>query len=362
MQKELGFYIEQVVGMVGDNRYLQAFLAVAIGIVLAWIATGILGIIKRWAARSKTRLDDLFLANVERPVAVTLVLAGLAAATLLLEMHETAEFATIAALRTILVFVWIQFAVRVLRFLCHLMARQPQTARLIQPATLPLFDNLVLLVMIAVGAYMVLQIWEVDITAWVASAGIIGLALSFAAKDTLANLFAGVFIIADSPYRIGDYVVLDSGERGSVTHIGIRSTRLLTRDDVEVTIPNSIMGNSKIVNETGGPHPKYRIRIPVGVCYGEDLDKVREVLMEVAAANQRICRDPEARVRYRRFGDWSIDLELLCWVDSPVLRGLVTDELVVAVYKAFNEAGIDFPYPRQEHYIRSMVAPGTVES
>lgn len=362
MPEEITVFIENVAGMVGGNRYLQAVLAVALGLVLARIAVWILRLIKRWAARTRTRLDDLFLAQVERPVAVTLALAGLGAATLLLQMHEMAEFATFGVLSSILVIVWIQFVIRVLRFICRLLANQPEGARLIQPATLPLFDNLVLLVMIALGAYMVLQIWEVDITAWVASAGIIGLALSFAAKDTLANLFAGVFIVADAPYRIGDYVVLDSGERGSVTHIGIRSTRLLTRDDVEVTIPNSIMGNSKIVNETGGPHPKFRLRLPIGVCYGEDLDKVREVLMSVAAANPKICREPAARVRYRRFGDWSIDLELLCWVDSPVLRGLVTDELVVAVYKAFNDTGIDFPYPRQEHYIRAMVAPGTAES
>lgn len=362
MPTELDLIIEHAVGMVGDNRYLQAVLAVAVGLALAWIATLILRLVKRWAARTATRLDDLFLANIERPVAITLMLAGLGAATLLLQMHEMAQFATISVLRTILVFVWIRFAIRVLRFVCRLLAGQPAKAGLIQPATLPLFDNLILLVMIALAAYMLLQIWEVDITAWVASAGIIGLALSFAAKDSLANLFSGVFIIADAPYRIGDYVVLDSGERGSVTHIGIRSTRLLTRDDVEVTIPNSIMGNSKIVNESGGPHPKFRVRLPVGVCYGEDLDKVREVLMTVADANPKICREPQARVRYRRFGDWSIDLELLCWVDSPVLRGQVTDELLVSVYKAFNAAGIDFPYPRQEHYIRSMVAPGTTDA
>ncbi|OQW99996.1 MAG: hypothetical protein BWK74_00755 [Desulfobacteraceae bacterium A6] len=96
-----------------------------------------------------------------------------------------------------------------------------------------------------------------DLTAWVASAGIIGLALSFAAKDTLANLFSGVFILADAPYKIGDFIVLDSGERGEVTNIGIRSTRLLTRSDIEITVPNSIMGNTRIINEAGGRHQKF---------------------------------------------------------------------------------------------------------
>ena len=87
------------------------------------------------------------------------------------------------------------------------------------------------------------------------------------------------FILADAPYKIGDFVVLDSGERGEVTHIGIRSTRLLTRDDIQVTIPNSVMGNTKIINESGGPTEKFRIRVIVGVAYGSDIDQVREVLM-----------------------------------------------------------------------------------
>lgn len=228
-------------------------------------------------------------------MSVSVFVSSLIAAVILLKLHETATFAAVATLRTLLVLVWVRFVIRVMRFLCRSIAHQPGSTRLIQPATLPLFDNAVLLTMLAAGAYTVLKIWQIDITAWVASAGIIGLALSFAAKDSLANLFAGVFIIADAPYRIGDYVVLDTGERGRITHIGIRSTRLLTRDDVEVTIPNSVMGNSKIVNESGGPQVNYRVRLPVTVCYGEDLDKVRDALMSVVDGVEGIARAPFPR-------------------------------------------------------------------
>ena len=112
----------------------------------------------------------------------------------------------------------------------------------------------------------------------------------------MANLFSGVFILADAPYKIGDFVVLDSGERGEVTHIGIRSTRLLTRDDVEVTIPNAVMGNTKIINESGGPH-EIQVRVQVGVAYGGDIDLVREVLMNIAEMAESVCDDPEPRVR-----------------------------------------------------------------
>ena len=359
MLRDIVLFLEHMVSMLGDNNYLQATVAVAIAVIASKVVDLILSLFRRWTKKTETRLDDIFIDALHRPLAVTTLLIGLGAATLLLEMHQKAEFATIAALRTILVLVWIRFAMKVVRFVCRTVAERPGRKRMLQPATLPLFDNLTLLGAFALGTYLTLHVWSVDVTGWLASAGIVGLALSFAAKDTLANLFAGVFILADSPYRIGDYVVLDSGERGKVTDIGIRSTRMITRDDVEVTIPNALMGNSKIYNETGGPHDKFRIRIPLMVCYGEDLEKVRATLMDVATSNAQVCTLPEPRVRYRSFADSGVTLEMLCWVDEPVLRGIVTDRLVVQIHTRFGEENIVFPYPRQELFLTQVPAsPG----
>ena len=114
-----------------------------------------------------------------------------------------------------------------------------------------LLKNLAIVFLILAGAYSILIAWDINVTGLVASAGIVELALSFAAQDTLSHLFACVAILADRPYRIGDFIVLDSGERGKVTQIGLRSTSLMTRDDVEVSIPNGVMGSAKIVNESG---------------------------------------------------------------------------------------------------------------
>ncbi|HKJ51332.1 MAG TPA: mechanosensitive ion channel domain-containing protein, partial [Gammaproteobacteria bacterium] len=216
------------------------------------------------------------------------------------------------------------------------------------------FDNLAMIVIVAIAVYMVFSAWGVDMTAWLASAGIVGIAVGFAAKDTLANLFSGVFILADAPYKIGDYVVLESGERGEITHIGIRSTRLKTRDDVEITVPNSVMGNTKITNESGGPYEKYRIRVKVGVAYGSDIDRIEAILLEIAAANGLVCPTPEARVRFRAFGASSLDFELLCWVTQPAQRGLATHELLAAVYKRFNAEEIEIPYSKHDLYIKEM--------
>ncbi|MFB3082861.1 MAG: mechanosensitive ion channel family protein, partial [Gammaproteobacteria bacterium] len=189
---------------------------------------------------------------------------------------------------------------------------------------------------------------------WLASAGIVGLALSFAAKDTLANLFAGMAILVDAPYKLGDFIILETGERGEVTNIGMRSTRILTRDDVEITIPNGLMGNSKIVNQSGGPHTNYRIRIKISCAYGSDIDHVRQLLMNAAEEEPGVCESPEPRVRFRSFGDSGLAFELLCWVRLPVMRGQIEDKLNCDIYKRFAKEGIEIPYPKQDVYVRHL--------
>jgi small-conductance mechanosensitive channel len=203
-----------------------------------------------------------------------------------------------------------------------------------------------------VGMYLFLLAWGVNVTGLVASAGILGLALSFAAQDTLGNLFAGVAILIDQPYRIDDYIVIDTGERGRVTHIGLRSTRLLTRDDEEISIPNGIMGRAKIVNESGGPHVKYRLRVPIGVAYGSDIDQVISCLMKISSEHPNVCRDPEPRVRLRTFSDSKIEFELLVWIAEPVLRGLVLHELNCELYRSFAHEGIAIPFPQRDLHIK----------
>ncbi|WP_251359981.1 mechanosensitive ion channel family protein [Kangiella sp. TOML190] len=224
----------------------------------------------------------------------------------------------------------------------------------IEKRTLPILNIASQLLLIGAFSYFLILLWGKDPTAWLASAGVVGIAIGFAAKDTLANLFAGFFIVADSPYKIGDYIVLDTGERGQVTHVGIRSTRLMTRDDVEITIPNSVMGNAKIVNESGGPSEKTRLRIPVGVSYDTDLDVAVEVLKEVADNNNKVSKFPVPRVRAKLFGASSVDFQLYVWIDRPEIRGQVLHELILSIYKEFNNRGIEIPYAKQDLYIKNL--------
>jgi MscS family membrane protein len=225
---------------------------------------------------------------------------------------------------------------------------------IVEERTIPLFDLVATIGIVGLAAYALLQVWNLDATAWLASAGVVGIAVGFAAKDTLSNLFAGFFIIADAPYKVGDYVVLDGGERGEVTTIGIRSTRLLTRDDVEIIVPNSEMANRKVVNESGGRWLRFRIRLQVGVAYGSDVDHVVDVLPAVTQGHDYVCAEPEPRVRMRGFGDSSLDFELLCWVHHPSERGLVTHQLYMEIYKALGREGIEIPFPQRDVWVRKV--------
>lgn len=336
------------------NRYVSAAVIVLLSLIAAAIVDFIVGhVCRALARRTATTLDDRFIDLSHQPIHSSVIMLGLWLAAVRLELPDQAVKIIGEVLGTIVVVVWTVFTVRFVGVsLSHLSGSAG--VRIVQPHTRPLFDNLSRILLVALAIYFVFLLWDINVTGWLASAGIIGIAVGFAAKDTLANLFSGIFILTDAPYKVGDYINLDSGERGEVTHIGLRSTRLLTRDDVEITIPNAVMANAKIVNEAGGPSPKSRIRIPVGVAYGSDADRVREILVEIGRKHEDTSDDPEPRARFRAFGAHSLDFELLCWIDEPVLRGRVLDELNGEIYKRLGEEGIEIPFPKRDVYIKEM--------
>lgn len=352
--------IQKLAELIGPNIYLQALVIaiafVVLGKLADWIVTRAIGKI---ASRSKTDVDDRMVDLVHRPIFLSFVLLGLSMATQRVNLPASPEFITLGILKTIALVIWYNM-LRQLTDVLVQTAKRNKSSKLVQTGTLALLQNVAKVVLFALAIYFAFLAWNINVTAWVASAGIVGLALSFAAKDTLSNLFAGVSIVMDAPYKTGDFIILDGGERGIVTHIGLRSTRLLTRDDVEITIPNGIIGNSKIVNEAGGPSEKHRIRIAVGVAYGSDIDHVIATLESVATDHAEVCEDPAPRVRFRRFGESSLDFELLSWIEKPIDRGRISHELGCLVYKSFAANDIAIPFPQRDLHVRSM--PPTAEN
>ncbi len=204
--------------------------------------------------------------------------------------------------------------------------------------------NLVSIALVLIICFQAFSQWGLSLNTIFASAGIVGLAVALAARETLANFFGGISIFLDRPFRAGDYIVLDTGERGEIKAVGMRSTRLQTRDDIMITIPNSVITNVKIVNQSA-PKQNFRVHIKIGVAYDSDLDKVEKTLLEVAAANPLACKTPPPKVRLRTFGESSINFELLTWAMRPHDRGRLTHELSKEIHRLFNKNGIEIPLP-----------------
>lgn len=306
--------------------------------------------------RTRTQVDDKLIALLKRPIFLTVFFFFLIIAAKSLNITGSVVNTTVHVLLSIIVFMWMTRGFKILHMLLRALSDLDNKYKMIQRKTIPLFDLMGKIALVAAGSYFILLVWGINPTAWLASAGVIGIAVGFAAKDTLSNLFSGFFIIADTPYKVDDFVVLDSGERGMVTNVGIRSTRILTRDDVEITIPNAVIGNAKIQNQSAGRWEKFRIRIKVGVAYGSDANQVCEVLTQIGLENDNVCETPEPRIRMRGFGDSALNFELLCWIEEPVLRGRVTHSLYMSIYNKFNELGIEIPYNKQDIYIKEMPA------
>ena len=314
------------------------------------------------ASRTSSKSDDQLVDYLTRPLVLTTVTLSLMMVVSLYDLPPGLNNATLSVLATILLFSWLRAGLRTARIVLEIIANNHHRFEIVQERTIPLFDMTIKMLLVGFGAYVILLIWGINPTAWLASAGVIGIAVGFAAKDSLANLFSGIFIVADAPYKIGDYIVLDTGERGKVTNLGMRSTRMVTRDDVEVTVPNAVIANAKIINESGGPWVKHRIRVPVGVAYGSDVDEVCAVLEKAATDHPQVVKVPAPRVRMRAFGTSSLDFELLVWIDHPELRGRVRHDLLMNLYRALNSNGIEIPFPQTDIHLRSMPEKGNFEN
>ena len=309
-------------------------------------------VLGRLAGLSKSRLDNIVLDGLKKPVFTTLLMFGLMLSVQIANLPWGGNV-LLHLLASVIVVSWMLAMLQLSSDIVNLFSENPKFT-MVEPRTIPLFDFVIKLTVLLLASYVLLLIWGINPVGWLASAGIVGIAVGFAAKDTLANLFSGLFILADSPYKIGDYINLDTGERGMVTAIGMRSTRLLTRADIEITVPNAVIANAMITNESSGRHKKMRLQIPVGVAYGSNAEQVCEILERVGVEHENTCTYPEPRVRMRAFGASSLDFELLCWIEEPEMRGLVTHELLIKIYNAFLSAGIEIPYAQQDVYIKEL--------
>ena len=335
---------------------LIATIYLGLAIILAWLINIMIVLGPKYLAQKHNRPVWLFmLSNVRLPIMVSVVFIAISAIlTMQFDLPDSFLLYANRTLTSINIIIWGQFIYRSSQYALKYQSGLQRAGSFIKPQTLPLLDNLSAVLIVLVIVYMLFLTWNINMTAWLASAGVIGIAVGFAAKDTVANVLSGVFIMADAPYKIGDYIVIDNTERGKVTQIGLRSTRILTRDDVEINIPNSIIANGKVVNQSSGRFVSMRLQVPISVSYDSDIDQVRALLLDIAANEPNAQQDPEPLVRFLGFGASGLDFSLRVWIADPEIRTRVLDSINVQIFKRFAQAGIEIPYTKMDLYVKSM--------
>ncbi len=290
---------------------------------------------------AKGRYDRLIVEELQLPLYVTVLLAGVYVSTRIVPDLTLGFYVATAAISVILV-VWARAVTRLGNRVIGLTNDSP-TEREIAP----IFKNILTFFVVVGTFFFLLSIWDVDVTPLLASAGILGIIIGIAAQDSLGNFFGGLSLHFDKTYQLGDMVQLESGERGTVIDMSIRSTTVLTRDNIAITVPNARMNSTQVINESA-PVRRRRIRLDVGVAYGSDLETVERVILEAAADENVILDSPRPKVRFREFADSAIVAQLQCHIAHPAQRGQARDVLIRGIDRRFDEEEIKIPFPQRE--------------
>ncbi len=199
---------------------------------------------------------------------------------------------------------------------------------------------------------LALDVIGINVMPFIAGAGVAGIAIGFAAKDTLSNLIAGVLLIIDRPFEVGDRIEVWSAPSGSaswgdVIDIGLRATKIKTTDNIVIIIPNNEIMKRDIVNYTILT-AQIRVRVNIGIAYEADIRKAKEIIIEVARRMNWAAKTPAPKVVVRNFGDSSVDLQLRVWIREARRRMDTISFVIDQVKEAFDQAGIEIPYPKRE--------------
>ncbi len=322
--------------------------ALVVGKTVYWVFQNIA---RKLTEKTETRLDDIILDMVEEPIVVILTVLGFGVGfnTLTFESARISEFIANAMTAAItLSFAWL--LVRLLDSLIveYVVPLTEKTESDLDDQLLPILRKGTKLGIWTVGIIVALNNAGYDVAALLAGLGVGGLALAIAAQDTVANVFGGATIFADRPFVIGDRVRV-GGYDGVMKEIGIRSSRMETRDGAIVTMPNSKFTGSAVENVTAGIGR--RIVTTLGLTYDttpEQMEKAMAILREIGEANEGV--DDDIKISFSSWGDFAMGIRLAFFVKPEAHFRNTENGVNMEILKRFSAEGLDFAYPTRTLY------------
>ena len=350
----------------GTPQMYHLIIAILIAVVFYFFSHAVKAVIrfvgKRISQRTKTELDDKILDVILGSVKALMSVIGLHIAVReirkgLTETDVTADQLLDYAgslLYVILVYLVIRVIIGIIRasveWYLDDIAKDPNDT--LKLTLRPITKSVVTLVAMMVGLVIVLDHFGVNIGSLLLSLGVGSLAVALAAQDTLANMIAGFVILVDRPFRVGDRVVLESGDTGDVYEIGLRSTKILNFDQNLVLVPNATLIKGRIIN-LAYPHNQMRAKIVVGVAYGTEPAKVRRILLGLAENHPDILKDPPPEVYFTAMVDSAIEFTLVARAADFTKRYAAENLLREQAYLAFEKEDIEIPFPQRVVHMKS---------
>lgn len=324
---------------------LVLIVGLGIGKAISWIVQNV---IKRLAAKTKTRIDDVLVDICHGPLIFAIFIV-----TLSLDEH----FITLSPSAMVLygqllrVLITVNFAWFIIRFLDsvienYVVPYAEKSESDLDDVLIPVLHTVVKVVVVCVVGVMILSDFGYNVTSLIAGLGIGGLAFAFAAQDLIKNVFGGVSIMTDKPFKIKDMVKFD-GRQGTVRQIGLRTTRIETLDGTTLVVPNAKFTDGIIENVTN--RKQHRVSLNLGLEYGTSaakLKKAKEILKGIIKKQKGVKND-DCVVFFSNFGQSSVDMQFIYFITDLKSIPAVQDEVNMAVKEQFEKAGISFAYPTQ---------------
>ncbi len=294
-------------------------------------------------ARTQTIYDDQFIRQIRSMIYLIMVTFGFQIGIVRLDLIEAIIKFHVSRLYSLIyviagtVIVW-----RLLDILVEWYRNEVEPERGMQQ-----IDNVLVLLhrgaralLLTISLIMVLSLYNINVTALIAALGVGGLAVSLAAQDTLSNVISGIMIMLDQPFRVSDRIEIPKMNTwGDVVDIGLRSTRIRTRDNRLVIVPNNTISTDQVVNYTY-PDPQYRIQFELGVEYGQDIEKVRQVIVDAVRQVEGVLPEKPVDVLYVTMGESAMIFRVRWWINSYRDTRHIFDKVNTVLQREFDEAGI----------------------
>lgn len=216
-------------------------------------------------------------------------------------------------------------------------------------------------VVLAIGLIIVLQTVGIDLSTVTILAGALGIGIGFGLQNITNNLVSGIIILFERPIKVGDRIEVGSVS-GDVIRISMRSTTIVTNDNISIIVPNSEFISSRVINWSHIDR-NVRLNFPVGVSYKEDPKNIKKLLLEVAAENEGVLKEPKPDVLFDEFADSALVFNLRIWTRQYINRpGVLKSQLYYSIFEKFKKNGIEIPFPQRDLHLKSSSASIYVET